>query len=73
MPTVTVRLKNEENKLFNEYAEIHDMPLSTILKETLKEKMEDDYDMALIKEYEQNDNTSEVTYTHDEVKDILGF
>ncbi|CAM3358418.1 type II toxin-antitoxin system RelB family antitoxin [Nosocomiicoccus ampullae] len=50
MSTVTVRLNKEKSKLFNDYAEIHDMPLSTILKEALKEKLEDEYDMELLKE-----------------------
>lgn len=73
MSTVTVRLNKEESKLFNDYAEIHDMPLSTILKEVLKEKLEDEYDMELIKEYENNENEHTKLYTHEEVKDILGI
>lgn len=71
MHAVNIPLTDEEYKLFNEYAQIHNIPLSTMLKETLKEKIEDDFDVALTREYENEKNTSEVSYTHDEVKEIL--
>ncbi|WP_040928608.1 type II toxin-antitoxin system RelB family antitoxin [Nosocomiicoccus massiliensis] len=71
MHAVNIPLTDEEYQLFNEYAQIHNIPLSTMLKETLKEKIEDDFDVALIREYENEKNTSEVSYTHDEVKEIL--
>ncbi len=72
MTTITVRLNEEEQKTFNEYAKLHDLPLSTLLKQTLEEKMEDEMDLRRIKEYEADfeDGTSE-SYDHDTVMKML--
>lgn len=69
MKTVTVRLNEEELKAFNAYAQLSDMPLSTLLKRTLEEKMADEFDMFTIAEYE-NEEAGE-TYTHKEMKEFL--
>ena len=71
MKTVTVRLNEEESKVFNAYAELNGMPLSTLLKKTLVEKMEDEFDMSSIIEYENNGAGE--TSTHEEVKKELGL
>lgn len=71
MKTITVRLNEEESRAFNAYAELNDIALSTLLKKTLEEKMEDEFDMSAIAEYE--DNRAEETYTHDEMKNLLGL
>jgi len=47
------------------------MPLSTLFKKTLEEKMETELDMQAIKEYE-NENSPE-TYTHEDLKKLLGL
>lgn len=74
MNTVTVRLNKEEEKIFNEYAKLHGIPLSTLFKKTLEEKMEDELDMQAIKEYEKNLESGDTeTFTHDEVKKMLGM
>ena len=52
MNTITVRLNLEEEVLFTEYAKMHNMPLSTILKKSLEEKIENEYDFQTIKDYE---------------------
>lgn len=71
MKTITVRLNEEESRAFDAYAQLNDIALSTLLKKTLEEKMEDEFDMSVIAEYESNQ--SEETYTHDEMKDMLGL
>lgn len=53
MSTITVRLIEDGQKSFNEYAKLYDMPLSTLFKKTLKEKIEDDTDMKIIEEYDE--------------------
>jgi len=71
MDTITIRLNEQESQIFKEYAELNDIPLSTLFKKTLVEKMEDEFDMNVIAEYENN-GTHE-TYTHEELKEILGL
>ncbi|HOJ12144.1 MAG TPA: DUF6290 family protein [Clostridiales bacterium] len=74
MSTVTVRLNEEEAKIFNEYSKLHGVPLSTLFKKTLEEKMEDELDMQVIKEYEKSlENGYTETFTHEEVKKMLGM
>ena len=71
MDTVTVRLNKEEAKAYEEYAKLNNMPLSTLFKKTLEEKMENELDMQAINEYE-NKNSLE-TYAHEDLKKILGL
>jgi len=74
MGTITVRLNKKEKQAFSEYAKLHGIPLSTLFKQTLEERIEDEIDMKLIKEYEEdvkNGNTEE--YSHDEVMKMLGL
>lgn len=74
MSTITVRLNEEEAKIFNEYAKLYGIPLSTLFKKTLEEKMEDELDMQVIKEYEKSlENGHTETFTHEEVKKMLGM
>lgn len=71
MDTVTIRLNEAESRIFKEYAKLNDIPLSTLFKKTLEEKMETEFDMQAIAEYEKSD--SHETYTHEELKETLGL
>ena len=72
MSTITVRLNEEEQKAFNEYAKLHGTPLSTLFKQTLEEKMEDEIDLKVIKEYEEKVKSGDIeVYSHDEAMKIL--
>lgn len=74
MGTITIRLNNEEEKIFNEYAKLYGMPLSTLFKQSLEEKIEDEIDMKIINEYEENvKNGCVEVYDHSEVKKMLGL
>lgn len=74
MSTITVRLNKEEEKVFNEYAKLSGIPLSTLLKNALEEKIEDEIDIRTILEYEEDvKNNSVEVYNHDEVKKMLGL
>lgn len=74
MATITVRLNEEEQKTFNEYAKLHDIPLSTLFKQTLEKQIEDEIDLAHIKAYEaEREAGTTETYDHDEVMKILGL
>ena len=53
MAIVNVRLNKEEEKAFKDYADTHDVRLSTLLKDSLIEKMESEIDYKVINDYEQ--------------------
>ena len=72
MSTITVRLNSEEARIYKEYAEFKNIPLSTLMKEALKEKIEDEIDLKAILAYEERLNNNEVEYvSFDEVKKRL--
>lgn len=74
MSTITIRLNEEEQKAFNEYAKFHGIPLSTLFKKSLEEKIENEIDMKSIQEYEEGiKNNSNEFYDHDEIKKLLGL
>lgn len=62
MATITVRLNKEEEKIYKEYAEFKNVALSTLMKEALQEKMEDEIDLQNILEYEKRLGNGEVEY-----------
>ncbi|MGB6179552.1 type II toxin-antitoxin system RelB family antitoxin [Carnobacterium sp.] len=74
MSTITIRLNNDEQKAFNEYAKLYNVPLSTLFKKSLEEKIEDEMDMKFIKEYEADiQNGAVELYEHNKVREMLGL
>ena len=72
MSTITVRLNSEEARIYKEYAEFKNIPLSTLMKEALEEKIEDEIDLKAILDYEERLKNNEVEYiSFDEVKKRL--
>lgn len=72
MSTITVRLNETEQKIFEEYAKLYDVPLSTLMKQALEERIEDEFDLDVIKAYEEDiQNDDVVVYGHDEMKKML--
>ncbi|WP_017549890.1 type II toxin-antitoxin system RelB family antitoxin [Salinicoccus carnicancri] len=45
MSTITVRMNKDEQEVFETYAKLRGVPLSTIMKQTLEEKIEDEFDV----------------------------
>jgi len=69
MSTITVRLNNEEAKIYKKYAEFKNIPLSTLMKEALEEKIEDETDLRAILAYEERLKNNEIeNIFFDEIK-----
>jgi len=70
---ISIRMSNEERQLADAYAKLNGVSLSEAIKRAYFEKIEDEYDIALadaaLREYEKNPKT----YTHDEIKKMLGL
>ncbi|NLK20444.1 MAG: hypothetical protein GX310_11675 [Synergistaceae bacterium] len=74
MSTITVRLNSEEAKLYKEYAEFKNIPLSTLMKEALEEKIEEEIDLKTILAYEEGLKNHEAEYVPlEDVKKRLGI
>ena len=70
---ISIRMTEEEKKLADAYAKLNGMSLSEAIKRAYFEKIEDEYDIAIadmaLREYEKNPKT----YSHEEVKKMLGL
>ncbi|KZX37301.1 hypothetical protein J7554_09455 [Wohlfahrtiimonas chitiniclastica] len=73
MSIVSIRLNDHEANLFKEYAEFHGASLSSLFKASLLEKMEDELDIKLLEEAIIYNKKHPETYTHDEVRKVLGL
>ena len=70
---ISVRLNEEDSKLIKVYAQMHNISLSDLIRNSVLEKIEDEYDLECyqkaIEEYKKNPKT----YTLEEVKKELGL
>ena len=74
MNTITIRLNKDEAKIYKEYAEFKNMPLSTLMKEALASKIEEENNLKAILAYEESLNSNGVDFIpFDEVKKRLGL
>lgn len=72
--TVSVRLNDNDATLFRKYAEMNGLSMSELVRRSVLERIENDFDMTYyekaMKEYRKNPKE---TYTLDEVEKELGL
>ena len=74
MPHVSLRVTEDEKKMMESYAKLHGIKISDALKEAFFEKLEDEYDLKAIREYDSEKAQGNMKYySHIEVKEILGL
>ena len=60
--TISLRLNNEDTMLFKKYAELNGISVSELVRQSVLERIEDEYDLALckeaLKEYEESGRKS---------------
>jgi len=72
MSIITVRLNKEKEKIYNKYAKFNNVALSTLIKEALMEKIENEIDIKSVLEYEKKLTNNDVEfYTLEETKNML--
>ncbi|MBK5253346.1 MAG: CopG family transcriptional regulator [Peptostreptococcaceae bacterium] len=72
MSTISLRLNEKEDTLIRKYAELHHMELSTFIRQTIIEKIEDEYDFTLFnKVWEEEQGLESVS--HNKAKKELGL
>lgn len=72
MSTISLRLNEKEDKLIRKYAELHNMDLSSFIRETVLEKIEDEYDLTLFNKVWDQDQMED-RISHDDLKRDLGL
>lgn len=70
---ISLRLNDDDAMLFKKYAEMNGMSVSELIRQSVLERIEDEYDLKAyekaIEEYKKNP----VTYSHEEVARIIGL
>ena len=54
MVTISLRIPEEELKILKDYARIHNTSLSPIIRNTMMDRIEDEFDLKTFLEYEAN-------------------
>lgn len=52
MVTISLRIPEEELKILKDYARIHNTSLSSIIRNTMMDRIEDEFDLKTFSEYE---------------------
>ena len=72
MSTVSLRLNDKDDTLIRKYAELHNMDLSTFIRQAVIERIEDEYDLTLFnKVWDEEQNQERIS--HNELKRELGL
>ncbi|MCL2140151.1 MAG: DUF6290 family protein [Dehalococcoidia bacterium] len=68
MPHVSLRVSEEEKRWMEGYAKVQGVNLSDAVKDAFFEKLEDEYDLRMIREHEAEKAKGNMKYyTHDEI------
>ncbi|MBQ7242320.1 MAG: CopG family transcriptional regulator [Firmicutes bacterium] len=71
--TVSLRLSEEDEKLFKDYAKNNNITLSELIRRAVYEMIEDEYDLQVYREALAEYEKDPVSYTHEEVGRMLGL
>lgn len=74
MAHVSLRVTDEEKNWMESYANLHGLNLSDAIKDAFFEKLEDEYDLQCVRDYEAEKAKGNVRYySLGEVKEDLGL
>ena len=71
--TISLRLNEEDSLLIKKYAQLNKMSVSDLIRQTVMERIEVDYDMVLFAKALEEYKKDPVTYSLDEVEKELGL
>ena len=70
---ISLRLNPEDDLLIKNYAKLHNMSVSELIRKAVIEMIEDEYDLKAYEKAMADYENDPVTYTLDEVKKELGL
>ncbi len=71
--TISLRLNEEDSLLIKKYAQLNKMSVSDLIRQTVLERIEEDYDKELFAKALEEYKKDPVTYSLDEVEKELGL
>ena len=71
--TISLRLNDADSMLFKKYAEMNGISVSELLRRSVLEHIEEEYDLQAYQEAIEEYRENPITYTLDEVEKELGL
>ncbi len=71
--TISLRLNDEDTKLIKKYAEMNNISISELFRQSVLERIEDEYDLDCYNKAMEEYKNNPVTYSLDEVKKELNL
>ena len=71
--TISLRLSNEDTILIKKYAGLHNMSVSDLFRQSVMEKIEDEYDLKCYEKAMENYRSDPAVFSLDEVECELGL
>ena len=71
--TISLRLNEADSMLFKKYAEMNGISVSELLRRSVLEHIEEEYDLQAYQEAIEEYRKNPITYTLDEVEKELGL
>lgn len=71
--TISLRLSEEDTALIKKYAELNRMSVSELIRQSVIERIEDEYDLKSYEKAMAEHKKNPVTYSLDEVERELGL
>ena len=71
--TISLRLNEADSMLFKKYAELHGISVSDLLRRSVIEHIEEEYDLQAYEEAIAEYHENPITYSLDEVEKELGL
>ena len=71
--TISLRLSDEDTLLIKKYAELNKLSVSDLIRQTVMERIESEYDLEMFDKALEEYRSNPVTYSLDEVERELGL
>ena len=69
--TISLRLNEKDALLIKKYAELKRVSVSELIRQTVLERIEDEYDLKAYEKAMEEYQANPVAYSHDEVRKLL--
>ncbi len=70
---ISIRLNDADTTLFKKYAELHGITVSELVRRSVIERIEDEYDLIAYEKAMAEFKANPITYSLDEVEKELGL
>lgn len=71
--TISIRLSDEETRLIKKYAQLNHQTVSALVRDTLLDRIETEYDLKLFKEALLDYERDSFELSHEDIKKELDF